>query len=255
MANATRRIDAGRVIFLSDKWIVQTLESHVANVARLAELWSNDKAFQGSVPDLARTRAQVIRAAQIHDMGKPNRFRLEYKPQHDKWEYSFAGHRFDAFDDDAYAQMLAQLHHIFSVEDITKHMAQLKLKDETKAIAENLPLDLYALEMCDQIEATVARAALGSEDPEERVFMDFQFRARTVGEYEIEPFAFSVSPLRMTVEYVELIPPQDKRLGVERTSDDGRRRAALRDIQKWLVAELQSAPAQHKEVVLWPWMT
>ena len=67
------------------------------------------------------------------------------------------------------------MHHEYSVAGITSAIAQLRNDPETAFYAENFGLDLYTLEMADQIEATVARAAVGSETPEERVFMDFVF--------------------------------------------------------------------------------
>ncbi len=260
MDNSTRRRNVGRIIFLSQRWIVQTLNSHVSNVAQLAKAWDNRRAFQGSIPDLEHTHQRVVEAARIHDMAKPMRFRLVY--QQDRfshkwnWEYSFSGHRFNAFHDDVYVQMLAQLHHEYSVAGITKGMAQLRLDESTKDIAPNLALDLYTLEMCDQIEATFARAALGSEDPEERVFMDFQFQPRAgTTEYDLDPFPFDAkTSVAFSVEYVELVPHPDKREAVETATSDGQRRAALRTMQGWLVVELQTAPLQCKEVRLWPWM-
>jgi hypothetical protein len=250
-------IHVGRVIFLQDRWVIQTLRSHVKNVAWLAQIWDNGRAFQGFLPDLERTRQKVVEAARIHDMAKPARFHLEYRQDYHrkwKWEYSFRGHRFNVFHEDTYVEMLAQLHHTYSVADITQHMARLKLNRATEAIAENLPLDLYTLEMCDQIEATFARAVLGSDDPEERVFMDFQFRPRAEAEYELEPFAFrKAPPVQFTVEYVKLSPPKEERLMVETALNDDKRRAALREMEKWLVDALQTALLQHKEVRLWPW--
>jgi hypothetical protein len=214
-------------------------------------------AFQGDLPDLGRTQQQVIEAARIHDMAKPSHFRLVYKQDRHrkwKWEYSFSGHRFNAFNDDVYVQTLAQLHHEYSVTAITQHTARLRLNKATQNIAENLPLDLYTLEMCDQIEATFARAVLGSDDPEARVFMDFQLRVRAETGYELEPFPFHKAPVKFKVEYAELTPPRDKCLAVEKTKDDSKRRAALREMGKWLIEELQTASLQHKEVTLWPWM-
>jgi hypothetical protein len=259
MDESTVRINVGRVIFLSERWLVQTLRSHVENVARLAETWDNSRAFQGNLPDLKRTHQHVIEAARIHDMAKPAHFRLKYKQDRRrkwKWEYSFSGHRFNAFHDDTYVQMLAQLHHTYSVTDVTQQMARLKLEKATETIAENFPLDLYTLEMCDQIEATFARATLGSDDPEERVFMDFQFRRRAEADYELEPFAFrQVPPVKFTVEYVELHTPSDKRQAVETAVNNDERRTALRDIERWLMDALQTAPLQYTEVRLWPWTT
>lgn len=257
MRETTTRVDVGRIIFQQDHWLVQTLRSHVGNVALLAEAWDNCRAFRGNLPDLTRTHSQVIQSARIHDMAKPSHFRLEYKQDRfhhkGKWEYSFSGHRFNAFDDDPYVQMLAQLHHEYSVSAITKHMAKLKLNKATGGIAENLPLDLYTLEMCDQIEATFARAVLSSDDPEERVFMDFQFRAHAEAEYELEPFAFQTAPIGFVVEYAALLPSHDRLQAVETETDEKKQRPVLRDIQGWLVDALQTSPLQYKEVKLWPW--
>jgi hypothetical protein len=251
------RIHVGRVIFLQERWVVQTLRSHVENVAELVQVWDNGRAFQGLLPNMKRTRHWVIEAARIHDMAKPAHFRLRYKQDLHrkwKWEYSFSGHRFSVFHDDTYVQMLAQLHHTYSVADITQHMARLKLNPATASVAGNLPLDLYTLEMCDQIEATFARAALGSDDPEERVFMDFQFRPRAVAEYELEPFAFSQEPpVKFDVEYIELSPPSEKRQAVEAAPSDDKRRTALREMEMWLVRAMQTASLRYKEVRLWPW--
>lgn len=260
------RIEVGRVIFpkgTSNLWRIQTLKSHVDNVTYLTELWDNNLAFKDCPFDLSQTRKKVIQAAKIHDMAKPAKFRLGY--QRDRvtkrwgWTYSFAGHRFEAFDPDPYVQTLAQLHHEYSVEGMTKNIARLKLDAETKGFANHLPLDLYALEMCDQIEATLACTALDDMDPEARVFMDFQFNPNSVAEltYQIEPFVFADDqPVRLPIEYVELAPPQDKRLAIESAPNDDKRRELLRDIQHWLLAQLHSnnpPPIQTKEVTLCPW--
>lgn len=257
MDESKTRVDVGRVIFRQDCWVVQTLRSHVENVARLAEMWDSRRAFQGVLPDLERTRKQVVQAALIHDMAKPAHFHLEYKLNRWRkweWSYSFRGHRFNAFHDDAYVQVLAQLHHTYSVDDIARHIAWLKLDKATATIAENLPLDLYTLEMCDQIEATFASAVLGSHDPEERVFMDFQFRQQAEAEYALDPFAFAPDPpITFSIEYVELTPPAEARRAVEGAPDDDRRKKPLREMEKWLLGAIQTAPSQYREVSLWPW--
>ena len=256
MAETMTPLHVGRIVFLGEHWLVQTLRNHTQNVALLAQAWHAGRAFQGSTPDLARTRAQMVEAARVHDAGKPARFQLQCqrgRGQAWEWVCSFRGHRFDAFHDDAYVQALAQLHHEYSVEGITEQMATLALGDATRSIAENLALDLYALEMCDQIEATVARAELGSSDPEERVFMDFQIWRRCESEYEVEPFPFRSAPLRFAVEYGQVAPGRDERDAVEKASDDRKRQSALRELTRWLNAQLQAVPLQRKEVSLWPW--
>jgi hypothetical protein len=194
-------------------------------------------------------------------MAKPSHFRLKYEQNKFRsnkwgWVYSFSGHRFNAFDDDPYVQVLAQLHHEYSVEGITKNMARLRLTGDahTMTVAENLPLDLYALEMCDQIEATLARSVLEHERPEERVFMDFQIRVSQdgVNTFEIEPFSFLQEPVQLEVEYAEIIPPAQK-IEAVKIANDNNRRAILREIENWLIETLQTQSLQYQEVTLWPW--
>jgi hypothetical protein len=256
------RIEVGRVIFREDSWLVQTLANHVGNVTQLTTLWDNRRAFQGSIPDLGRTRSLVKQAAEIHDMAKPAKFQLRY--EQDKfnkkwrWSYSFAGHRFEAFHANPYVQALAQLHHEYSVAGITKNIARLKLDPATADIAENLPLDLYALEMCDQIEATLTCAVLEDIDPEARVFMDFQFNPKPVAEhtYQLEPFLFAEAPVHLKIEYVQLEAPFNLRETVEDAGDEDSRRIALREIQNWLLNQLHTETPpfiQYKEVTLCPW--
>jgi hypothetical protein len=113
--------------------------------------------------------------------------------------------------------------------------------------------------LCDLIEATLACTALDDTDPEARVFMDFQFNwpDRSKLEFQIEPFAFEdQKPVRLPIEYLEVVPPQDKRLAVEKAQDEDKRRTLLLDIQRWLLAELHGStppPIQTKEVTLCPW--
>jgi len=255
MADEATRAHVGRIVFLPGRWLVQSLDSHARNVALLARAWRADLAFSGPTPNLALTSGRLVEAARIHDMGKPAHFRLAYDDgvQPPRWEYSFAGHRFDAAHPDAYVQALAEMHHEFSVDGVARAVARLRLAEVTRPVADHFPLDLYALEMCDQIEATVARAALGSSQPEERVFMDFQFRVRSPAEYEVDPFVFAETPMCLAVEYAELSPPRDAIQPVERGNGDSRRRA-LRELEQWLAKQLQEAPWKRKEVRLWPWM-
>lgn len=261
MSNQTR-IDVGRISFQEDRWLVQPLANHVENVIKLTQWWDNNCAFLGNLPNLSETRERVIQAAKIHDMAKPGKFRLGYEQNRFTkkwaWTYSFARHRFEAFHIDPYVQALAQLHHEYSVAGIMKNVAQLKLQSATKGFAGNLPLDLYALEMCDQIEATVACAILGDEDPEARVFMDFQFNPKPIADltYQLDPFVFSQEPIWFGLEYIELAPPFELRQAVEQAKDDDNRQAALRDIQDWLLQQLHDSPpppVQRKEVTLRAW--
>ena len=75
------------------------------------------------------------------------------------------------------------------MEGITKAVAELKNQHDGKyaEFADNFPLDLYTLEMCDQIEAEIETYAF-THEPQPRVFMDFHSRMRKDRKIEIEPF-------------------------------------------------------------------
>jgi hypothetical protein len=257
MSDARRNV--GRVIFRTDHWVVPTLQCHVDNVTRLVELWDAHQAYLYSAPaELACTRELVITAARIHDMAKPSHFRLIYanngrRPA--KWEYSFAGHRFGVEHDHLYVYLLGQLHHEYSVGGMAMAISRLRNCEATTEIAHCFPLDLYTLEMADQIEATVARAALGEAAPEERVFMDFAFQAEDAGQtlYRLDPFPFRQETVGLVVEYVEWIPPRELVAAVESAPSADKRAHLLRDLQAALLNALQSAPLQTKEITLWPW--
>jgi hypothetical protein len=191
-------------------------------------------------------------------MGKPSHFRLTYEgfrngpPQ---WGYSFAGHRFAVIHENRYVELLGRLHHEYSVEGINRAIAELRNHAILSVFSTHLALDLYTLEMADQIEATLARAAVGAEDPEERVFMDFAFAQKDKGnaEYHIDPFPFRESPVQLTIEYTQLTPPIPQITAVQATKPN-ERSAQLRHLQGWLEDTIQSTPLQTKEILLWPWI-
>jgi hypothetical protein len=255
-----QRQQVGRMVFHSDfTWTVLTLECHVNNVVRLVDAWDWRHAFQADVSlDLGISHDYVISAAQVHDMAKPQYFRLKYggsKHGPAKWEYSFSGHRFGVHHDHLYVKLLGLLHHEFSVDSITKATAQLRSNPDTAFFADNFALDLYTLEMADQIEATVARAAVGSEAPEERVFMDFVFeQAPSVNfMYRIDPCPFINVPVQLQIEYVVLRPPHEQVIAVEQAKSQDERSSLLKVLQNWLLEELQTATMKTQEIALWPW--
>jgi hypothetical protein len=257
---AEQRRQVGRVVFHQDKtWTVLTLACHVNNVVRLVEVWDWQNAFPGaSAGKLALSRDHVVTAAQIHDMAKPSHFRLRYegaKFSAAKWEYSFSGHRFGVEHDHPYVKLLGLLHHEYSVDGITRAIAQLRNEPEVTAYADNFALDLYTLEMADQIEATVARAAVGSESPEERVFMDFVFEPLISSDcrYRIDPFPFVKVPVSLQIEYAVLHPPSDQVTAVEQAKSQESRKPLLTALQVWLLDALQTASLETQEITLWPW--
>lgn len=254
------KLEVGRVIFSKpDLWRVQTLRNHVGNVVNLVELWDSNKDFLFETPDLQATRPFLIHAAKIHDMGKPRRFKLVYDPEKADWLYSFAGHRFDAVDQPGdeyspYIEALAHLHHEYSVNGITAKMADMRLHNLTQFM-QHLPLDLYILEMCDQIEATIASAWLEAKDATARVFMDFQFDGRIPGEYKIDPFVFQGKVVTLKIEWAEIVPKRELVTAVTRTATDKKDAYPERKaLGKWLVDQLQKAPLHTQEVTICPWI-
>jgi|GEM_PF-2453128 len=255
------RREVGRVIFRKDDpvWTVLTLKCHVDNVTTLAKAWSFEAAYLQ--PMTAGTREKVIQAAKIHDDAKPKKFRLTYqgfRSNPPEWGYSFAGHRFEVpSTGDLYVDELVRLHHEYSVDGITEAMAKLRLDEQNRMLYQNFPLDLYALEMADQIEATVARAAVDAVDPEGRVFMDFDFDTvdREQRIYRIDPFPFNVEArgsIQLTIECARIETSAAIRQKVESGNviDARKLRNQLRDD---LVEALQTAPLVEREVTLCPW--
>lgn len=257
---ATEELEVGRVIYAQpDCWRIQTLRNHVGNVVKLVKWWDSNKDFLEGTPNLSLTRPFLIRAAEIHDMGKPQKFKLVYDPQKKEWSYSFAGHRFVAVEHPAdeytpYVEALVHLHHEYSVNGITAKMADMRLHN-LEQFVQHLPLDLYILEMCDQVEATIASALLEAKDPTARVFMDFQFGQLGAGKYQIDPFVFQGDALRLKIEWAEIVPDRELVTAVTQTAasptDAYPERKALRD---WLVTQLQDAPLHTEEVTLCPWI-
>jgi hypothetical protein len=152
------------------------LSNHLGNVATLARLFDFEAAFgsRQCPSELEQTRFWLTEAARRHDEGKVHRFILRRDDQ-GHFTYSFSGHRFLVEDDRLYVQWLIRLHHGFSVADVTEAQAHLKRASDPKlqTVAKAFPLDLYALEMCDQIEAEAATHAFGQPDSH-RVFMEFE---------------------------------------------------------------------------------
>jgi CRISPR-associated endonuclease/helicase Cas3 len=181
--------DVGRVFFHYDsddkraplRVLLQTLDNHVSNVERLARLWQHetpDTQHEAPETDLvlnSKTEEKVFRAAQLHDIGKPERFRILARPRKndrfDGYEYSFSGHRFLAESDDLYVQELAQGHHTYTTADINDAIAHLRRE---RYNADRFAIDLYILEMYDQIEAEIAVRRLGPQgEAQGRTFMEF----------------------------------------------------------------------------------
>lgn len=203
-----RRYIFGRVFFPGevrpdlDEVRLQPLGDHVGNVRRLVKQWKDFPCDDSS--------KRVLKAADLHDMGKPQRFAIQVntnaKGKFKNYIYSFRGHRFLAESEDTWAQALAMGHHDFSVGEITKDAYQLKKNSTYASILNQNPLayaeELYILEMCDQIEAELACRILGDEEQaESRTFMDYTLSTQDDQTYQLDPWPFKQEKLNLTFRY------------------------------------------------------
>jgi CRISPR-associated endonuclease/helicase Cas3 len=183
---------------------LQPLGDHVGNVRRLVKQWAK-------FPDVPDSIDRVLKSADIHDMGKPQRFSIKVetspKGKFKKYIYSFSGHRFLAESPDIWAQTLARGHHDFSVRDISRDVYNLKKEDAYKEIIDRDPLayaqELYILEMCDQIEAELACRVIGDDkQAESRTFMDCTLqKGEDDKTYLLDPWVFKLESLDLTFKY------------------------------------------------------
>ncbi|MEG4069614.1 CRISPR-associated helicase Cas3' [Microcoleus sp. Pol11C2] len=208
----------GRVFFPSDpnpnpaipnEIRFQPLGNHVSNVGKLVKKWQ-----PSDFPDHYESSfKRVIKAANLHDIGKPQKFALQVETDSQqkfkKYIYSFRGHRFLAeCKDNIWVEKLAQGHHDFSVKDISRDAYVLNKYPEYQSILAKDPLayarELYILEMCDQIEAELACRVIGDdEQAESRTFMDYTI-AKDDSEknvYRVDPWIFSPDQIELTFDY------------------------------------------------------
>ena len=258
MTNAIDTVKVGRVFFEPDsgpdvkKVTVLTLDSHVRNVVKLVEKFRRDfyPTFkQGG----ATTRDLLIRAAQKHDDAKPETFRVTYRG----WKgdgpkslgYSFAGHRFRVSDPDPYVELLIRLHHEFSVEGIVKAQFQLSSSGFSKEEVESFPLDLYILEMCDQIEAEIETYAFtGSTQP--RVFMDFHSCMRKDGNIEVSPYPFGSGETPLSLEYYEFDLLEEHRHQISKALAGDKPEEGQSLLREIIVKAHDYTESQQKEMIL-----
>ena len=260
MTNKTDRVDIGRVFFYPlvganlRRVNVLKLESHVNGVVQLVERF-DPKHFK---VDCTNTREWLMRAAKKHDDAKPITFRVLYRDDRSSGKkalaYSFAGHRFKVADENRYVELLIRLHHEFSVDGIAKAIAELKANPEYEQLADNFPIDLYTLEMCDQIEAEIETYAFtGAAQP--RVFMDFHSRMREDGKIEIAPFDpfdrfIGESQIRLSMEYYKWELDLEKRQEIAQELKKDNPRQNVTKLRNLLVHAPKYAECQQKEMVI-----
>ena len=253
MVNAMDIVKVGRVFFEPDtgpdvkKVIVLTLDSHVENVVTLVKNFKRDF-YPAFKQNKKSTRALLIRAAEKHDNAKPKTFRVTYRSYkengHKSLGYSFAGHRFRVSDPDRYVELLIRLHHEFSVEGIVK--AQAGFSHERFS---NFPLDLYILEMCDQIEAELETYAF-TDDVQPRVFMDFHSRRREDGKIEVNPYPFNNEEIPLSLAYYEFDVGKEHRGQISKALVEGNREKGIDFLRKMIVNAHNKAKCRRKEMIL-----
>ena len=221
------------------------LQNHLETVSLLARSWDFDAAFGAHQcpAELAQTRPWLIDAALRHDEGKVRRFGLR-RDDAGRWTYSFSGHRFEVSDPRLYVQWLIRLHHGFSVNDVTEAQARLKQSNDPTltSVAHCFPLDLYALEMCDQIEAEVATRAF-DQPSSHRVFMEFETHTLSASREEgslrigVFPYPFLPPTINLRMEsFVVAVPADVKQEGST--------------LRQWLLQDGAIVREEHKEIQL-----
>jgi CRISPR-associated endonuclease/helicase Cas3 len=249
-----RPFNFGRVFFpgeakpIPDEIRFQPLGDHVGNVRRLVKWWNTDD-FPYSC-----SQSRVLEAADIHDMGKPQRFELQTKADKFKeYIYSFKGHRFLAKGKDEWAEKLAIGHHDFSAKDICRDTYTLKKNPKYADLLKRDPLgyarELYILEMCDQIEAELACRVMGDDkQAESRAFMDFTIAPDNSepATFRIDPWAFDSSKdsIQLTFKYWSMQPSEADQAALRKCIKENRERDLGRTLDQLVKRWWQSSEGQ-----------
>lgn len=258
MNNMADTVKVGRVFFKPEtdpnvkKVTVLTLNSHVGNVVQLVKQF-DPKYFK---VDCSKTREWLIRAAQKHDDAKPDTFRVTYRSwkenEHKSLGYSFAGHRFRVSDDNRYVELLIRLHHEFSVTGIVEAQAELEgKKGITTQMAKNFPIDLYILEMCDQIAAELETYAF-TNDVQPRVFMDFHSRRLGEERVEVNPYPFGNEEIHLSLAYYEFDVCEEHRRQISKALTQDNYEKGVNFLREMIVNAHNKAECQQKEMILCP---
>jgi CRISPR-associated endonuclease/helicase Cas3 len=249
----------GRVFFpdfnnpIPDKILFQPLGNHGGNVIKLVRFWNpDDFPCESSL-------MRVKEAAKIHDMGKPQKFKLDVqttkKGKFKKYIYSFRGHRYLATHKDIWIQTLAQGHHDFSTDCVTNDAYKLRKYTPYQQILENDNLayakELYILEMCDQIEAELAcRIFDDKEQAEERTFMEYTISLEQENIYRIDPYPFSteLASIELTFEsWIFTLSEENKQelqKLIDKKEEDKLGKTLDEIVENWWQEEKASPPKQ-----------
>lgn len=255
----------GRVFFPGEPTAVlpvvrlQPLGDHVGNVKRLVKHWKDFPQVNGS-------QERVIKATDLHDMGKPQRFSIQVQTtpagKFKNYIYSFRGHRFLAESSNLWAQTLARGHHDFSVGDISRDTYKLRKENlEYAALLNQEPLayahELYILEMCDQIEAELACLIIGDEaQAESRTFMDYTVSKVDDQTYLLDPWAFQEPEMQLTFKYWSKYLSEDEQKQLQNLCDrneDKKLGDTLdRIVKKWWQTQSTNPQTERRHITLKP---
>ncbi len=262
MTNKIDTVKVGRVFFTPDSGpdietvTVLTLESHVGNVVKLVEKFRRDFYPTFKWRD-QETHDLLIRAAQKHDDAKPETFRVTYRG----WKgndpkslgYSFAGHRFRVFDPNLYVELLIRLHHEFSVEGIVRAQFELSNSGFSKEQVESFLIDLYIIEMCDQIEAEIETYAFTC-NVQPRVFMDFHSRMLKDRKVEVTPYPFGDESeneeIPLPLAYYQFDIPKEDRYKIAKALAGDNPQKGLNHLRKMIVKAHTYTKCQRKDMIL-----
>ncbi|MBD2183919.1 CRISPR-associated helicase Cas3' [Aerosakkonema funiforme] len=243
---------------------LQPLGDHVGNVKRLVKHWKDFPQIEGSCD-------RVVKAAELHDMAKPQRFSITTEPdpkkepngKFKKYSYSFRGHPYIVESPNLWAQTLARGHHDFSVQKISEDT--YKLKKESPEYANFLSQDplayayeLYILEMCDQIEAELACRVIGDdEQAESRTFMDYTISTTQDEQtYLLDPWPFQDQEIKLSFKYWSkyLSEEEQKQLKTlrDRNEDNKLGNTLDRIVKTWWEAQTTNPQTENRHIILKP---
>lgn len=247
---------------------LQPLGNHVGNVVKLVRLWNwESERFEY---DRESAIKRVKTSAEIHDLGKPQKFAIQSNTDKFKeYIYSFRGHRFLADSKDLWAKTLAIGHHDFSVHDICRDAYTLKKDPQYAEILAREPLayaiELYILEMCDQIEAELACRVLDdAHQGESRTFMDYTITKSDTEQdvYYIDSWAFATEweqdGIELTFQYWSMQPSEENKKLLQECIDKQKENKLGETLDRcvkawWHSEEGESAKTLKRNITLKPY--
>ncbi|MDE0553037.1 MAG: hypothetical protein OXI24_02390, partial [Candidatus Poribacteria bacterium] len=157
---------------------------------------------------------------------------------------------FRVSDDNRYVELLIRLHHEFSVTGIVEAQAELEGKEEfTKEMVKNFPIDLYILEMCDQIEAELETYAF-TDDVQPRVFMDFHSRKREDRVIEVSPYPFGSEDIPLSLVYYEFEVCEEHCHQISKALIEDNQGKGVNFLREMIINARNKAECQRKVMIL-----